>query len=38
MSSELDYLLERIPTNASKVKSPLPDGRVLVDSISKIIG
>ena len=27
MSSESDYLLERIPTNASKEKSPLPSGR-----------
>ena len=36
MSSESDYLLERIPTNASKGKSPLPSGRVLVDRISEI--
>ena len=28
MSSESDYLLERIPTNASKGKSPLPSGRL----------
>ena len=26
MSSESDYLLERIPTNASKGKSQLPSG------------
>ena len=36
MSSESDYLLKRIPTNAFKAKGQLPGGKVLVESISKI--
>ena len=34
MSSESDYLLERIPTNASKGKSPLPsEAKIYINHI-----